>query len=459
VPTLAARTPFVRSEAPSPGRLTLVALGIALLASLLALGIGTVAVPLAIAIGGGIGLIGTLTLALLRYDAAVALGLLLLGIVRIEPAPVDGVFAVVIAVAIVTGRLDLRAAPKWILGLLGVFVALNLLACIEAEKPGRAVSFMSITFYCLLLAVWVSGYVRSPERARTFLKCYVGVALVSAVVSTLALYVGFPGSDLLKEFTPPRARGLFKDPNVYGPFEVVATVLVLMELIEPRLLRLRAPLKLAMLGILFVGVFFAYSRAAYLNLVVAVFVLLLVLPLRRGGTKRAVGLLVAALSAAAIVGGAVAVTGSLSFLQERAKFQTYDNQRFGAQQRGLQLAQRYPIGIGPGQFESLAPISAHSTYVRTVAEEGILGFFILVGVIFGTLLLAARNVIVGRGTYGIGSTALLAAWCGMLANSLFIDSLHWRHLWIVAGLIWAGALSDRFPERQASSNAGLRAPT
>jgi O-antigen ligase len=237
-------------------------------------------------------------------------------------------------------------------------------------------------------------------------------------------------------------------------------MLLLMELLEPRLLRVRPPLKLAMLGILFVGVFFSYSRAAYLNLGDGVLVLMVVLPLRRGGSRRAVGLLVTLLTGLALIGGAVAVTGSLSFLQERAKFQTYDNQRFGAQERGIQLAERYPIGIGPGQFESLAPISAHSTYVRTVAEEGILGFFILAGIIFGTLVLAVRNVVLGRGTYGIGSSALLAAWVGMLANSLFIDSLHWRHLWLVAGLIWAGALSERDAPDQASSSAGVvRAPT
>ena len=54
---------------------------------------------------------------------------------RIEPAPVDGVMAIVIAVALVTGRFDLRSAPLWANGLVGVFLALNLLACIEAVKP------------------------------------------------------------------------------------------------------------------------------------------------------------------------------------------------------------------------------------------------------------------------------------------------------------------------------------
>jgi hypothetical protein len=43
---------------------------------------------------------------------------------------------------------------------------------------------------------------------------------------------------------------------------------------------------------------------------------------------------------------------------------------------------------------------------------------------------------------------LLAAWCGVLANSLFIDTLHWRHLWLLAALIWAGAaLRIRYPSR------------
>ena len=65
-----------------------------------------------------------------------------------------------------------------------------------------------------------------------------------------------------------------------------------------------------------------------------------------------------------------------------------------------------------------------------------------------TLGFAARNAVLGRDTYGIGSAALLAAWCGALANSVFIDTLHWRHLWLLAALIWAGAaLWARYPSR------------
>jgi hypothetical protein len=48
---------------------------------------------------------------------------------------------------------------------------------------------------------------------------------------------------------------------------------------------------------------------------------------------------------------------------------------------------------------------------------------------------------------GVGGAALLGSWLGLIANSAFVDTLHWRHLWLVAALIWAGyaALSSRVP--------------
>jgi O-antigen ligase len=288
---------------------------------------------------------------------------------------------------------------------------------------------------------------------------WLGVALVFAVLATLALYVSFPGSDLLTNSFGDRAQGLFKDPNVYGPFLVPVAILVLHELLEPRLLRIGRTLKLAALGILVLGVTVSYSRAAWLNLGVAVIVMLAVMPLRRGGTRRAGALL---LTLAAVLGAAAAIVtlaGSSSFFEQRAHLQTYDSQRFGAQRSGLEIAQTHPIGVGPGQFEYVAPISAHSTYVRALAEEGVLGALALVSLLIGTLIVAGRNVILGRGTAGLSSTALLAAWVGLLANSVFVDTLHWRHLWILAGLIWAGSLIPRDDAAQASSSAGAFRPT
>ena len=151
-------------------------------------------------------------------------------------------------------------------------------------------------------------------------------------------------------------------------------------------------------------------------------------------------LLVAMLAAVGAVGLAtVRLTGSTDYLSQRTQLQQYDDQRFGAQLYGIEQSMRYPLGIGPGQFEVLGPIAAHSLYVRALAEHGLFGLLTLLALLLTTLGLAARNALAARNTYGIGSAALLAAWCGLLANSFFIDSLHWRHLWLVAALIWAGS--------------------
>jgi hypothetical protein len=64
---------------------------------------------------------------------------------------------------------------------------------------------------------------------------------------------------------------------------------------------------------------------------------------------------------------------------------------------------------------------------------------VLLALLAVTLALAVRNAVAGRDAYGVGSTAALAGWCGLLANSAFIDTLHWRHLWLVAAVIWVGS--------------------
>jgi O-antigen ligase len=393
--------------------------------------------PLTLVLAFGVGLLGTLALVLARYDVAVGLGIFLLAAVRIEPAPADLILFVVIAVAFVTGRFYIRRVPLIVTVLLSVFLALNMLAAVELIDFGRAVTFFAITLYLVIFALWLTGYVRSPSTARVVLRAYIAAAVLSAAIAVLALFVSFPGHDLL--VFGPRAKGLFKDPNVLGPFLIPPTLMLLEETVSPRLLRARLPTKLVGLSIMTIGILFAFSRAAWLNLVIGALVMFVVLSLRRGGGRRALTFVVVGISAASVLFATLALTSSFTFLSERARLQAYDTQRFGAQESGIELAVKYPLGIGPGQFERVSPISAHSTYVRALSEEGVLGLLVLLALLLLTLMFASRNAILGRDTYGIGSAALLASWCGLLANSVFIDTLHWRHFWLLAALIWAGA--------------------
>jgi O-antigen ligase len=215
-------------------------------------------------------------------------------------------------------------------------------------------------------------------------------------------------------------------------------MILLEEALRPRILGLPRAVCALLLAELALGIVFAFSRAGWLNFAVAI-VIVLTVHVARGGGRSVVALLAIVLTVGATGLAAIAVSGSDAMLRERARPQRYDTQRFGAQSAGIELAAEHPLGVGPGQFEALQPVSTHSIYVRVLAEQGWPGLLTLAGVLAGTLALAVRNVLAGRDAYGVGSAALLAAWCGLLANGAFVDTLHWRHLWVVAALVWVAA--------------------
>ena len=397
----------------------------------------------ALAAAGALGAALVLALALTSYEASIAVGFALFGVVRFEPAPSDALLALLAVLAIVSGRLDLRRVPAPILALLVVLLALNVLSIAAASELGEALRYFSITLYLVVLAVWLASHLRTPARMRLVVRAYVAGAVASSLLAVLALFAAYPGHELLAGETASRAQGLFKDPNVFGPFLIPAALIALEETLRPRLLGLRRPFAAAALVVLVLGVTFAYSRAGWLNFGVALAVMLLVMSLR-SDAARATGAAVALITiVAACAAAAVVLTGSGSFLEERAQVQAYDTDRFSAQRTGVQLASEHVLGVGPGQFELDQPVSAHSIYVRVLAEQGVLGLVTLVALLAGTLALAIRNALAGRDAHGVGSAVLLGAWCGLLVNSAFVDTLHWRHLWLVAALIWVASVRTR----------------
>jgi O-antigen ligase len=429
--------------------------GAPILAAVLAFVLAAYPLQLPLAVAAGLGLVVVLVLALTNQEAAAAFGFGLLGIVLFEPAPADLVFFVVIAVALVTGRFRLRRVPPAVLGILGVFIALNLLSAVEIVDVAHALVFFATTVYMIVLGLWLTGWITNRRRAKLALGGYLIAAVAGCAIGLVALYVAIPGRDLI--VGEGRIVALFKDPNVFGSFVIPVALVLVEEILSPRLFRMRRATKGVLMLVLSLGVLFSYSRGAWANLAVGVVVLLTVLALRRRGGRKVVPALCLILVAGLLVAGTVMLSGSADFLVERAQLQGYDADRFGAWVAGLEPAQRYPFGIGPGQFEQIASISAHSTYVRTFAEQGLPGLLCLAALVIFTLGAALANAVAGRDTQGVGSAALLAAWCGIIVNSFVIDTLHWRHLWIVAALIWAAWARRRASEARVVRNTGLEA--
>jgi hypothetical protein len=367
----------------------------------------------------------------------------LLAFVVVEPAPVDVVFLVMIALTVAARLVD-PLVPGAITTLLALFVALTLLSIINALDTSEAVRFELITLYLVVLGVWLCWMFRDARATRLAMTAYTLAAAVTAGASAIARFAPVPGGDVLlyDEF---RVQGLFQDPNVFAAFLVPAAALVLEDIARPRLFPWGRGVSAVVFMTLVTGTIVAFSRAGWLNLFLACTTVILVTTFRRGGLQqvsRVAGVILVTVVAGVVL---LASTGSFAFLQERTQLESYDKYRFGAQSSAFAEMSDFVFGHGPGQTEQGLALATHSIYGRSAYEQGVLGLVLISTLMIATLAfawgLARRDVDVN----GVGSAALLGSWLGLVASGFFIDTLHWRHLWFVAALIWVGAASPGAP--------------
>jgi hypothetical protein len=294
----------------------------------------------------------------------------------------------------------------------------------------HSLRFLAITTYMLVLFVFIRMYAVEPRTMRVLLVAYTASALVTAVLVVLGFFgLSFPIPVLAYGV---RGVGFFKDPNVYGPFGAVAALWVADQTIRGKVSFGRTVPMLIMLALLAAGAALSLSRAALLNMAVAsglYFLLML-----RGSNRVYVTRLLALGFVVLAVGLVIfQVLGLSEIFASRTGYHAYDEQRFDTQWRGLLAGLSNPFGVGPGGW----PMT-HSLYAKTMAEHGILGITGLVLLIGGLVVPLARRAWQKPDENAVLPAALLLALIvGQLVNSFVIDSIHWRHFWVLLGLGWA----------------------
>ena len=108
---------------------------------------------------------------------------------------------------------------------------------------------------------------RPEAHARLILSAYTWAAVAAALGGIAGYFDLVPGAhELMTRWG--RATGLFKDPNVFGPFLVPALVYALSRLAGAPLRKSLLPL--GVLGVVGFAILLSFSRGAWINLAVAV---------------------------------------------------------------------------------------------------------------------------------------------------------------------------------------------
>lgn len=406
--------------------------------------------------GGAISVPRSLThrLALALVWLTVASG----AVVATEPAPIDVLTIGLIVLLPLVGLVAIRPPLLALLAMLLIGGAAGVLAATNATDIVLAMTHTGVTLYLYLATFIFAAFIaRRPQaHAALVLNAYTWAALVAAGTGIIGYFDLVDGThEAMTRFD--RAVGLFKDPNVFGPFLVPAFLCALTKVTSGRLLsRL---FNVALLPTIGFAILLSFSRGAWLNLAIATTVY---------GVFRIATLPTAAarLRLAALAVAGTATIGSLvlvalqfdaiaNVFDERATLtQSYDEGpegRFGGQEKAAELMARHPLGIGAQQFvPQYHHEEPHNVYLAMFLNAGWIGGLVFIALVGGTALLGFRHALLRTATQPI-FLAVYACIIGHAVEGALIDLDHWRHFYLLIALAWGLMLgqSQAVPVRRA----------
>jgi hypothetical protein len=362
------------------------------------------------------------------------------GVVFIEPAPYEFLVILAMVVFAATG-LSLRAAHLPLIFLLIAYNAGYLIGVVPVATLPDTVQWTAVSMFISITTLFFAlALVDDTERRLDLLlKGYLFIAIVVSIFGIITYFHLIPGSD---DFMfAGRSRSTFKDPNVLGAFLVLPTVLAVQKTMTGRARDFFAGA--AMSAVLVIELLLAFSRGAWGAFAVAV-VLMLGFSFLTAGTgreRRRIVLLaiLGTIALAALLVVILSVPQVSELFQERASVtQEYDTGRFGRFGRhilGAELALDHPWGIGPLQFAKYFPEDPHNSFLDSFMAGGWLSGAAYLALILVTLIVGLQYVFV-RTPWRLAYIAVYATFAAETGESYIIDVQHWRHYFMIIGVLW-----------------------
>jgi hypothetical protein len=369
------------------------------------------------------------------------------GFVLIEPAPYEFMIMLAALVFIATG-VALRAGHVALLLMLifyNIGYATSLVPVIDFEDTAKwtAVScFLSLTtlFYAVALAD------DTARRADVLLRGYIFCAVITSIIGVLAYFKAMPGWENF--ILALRARSTFKDPNVFGPFLVLPGMIVMQRMMFGRLrdLLVNAPILLVIAA----GLLLSFSRGAWGHFAASAVVLLFfTFVTTRSNVQRLRIIAFAALAVvalAAFIAALLSIDAIADLFKERASLvKNYDTGHLGRFNRHLlggMMVFDYPLGVGPLQFSRYFPEDPHNSFLDAFMAGGWLGGFTFLALVLVTVVSGFRHVF-ARTPWQSTYIAVYAAFLGEVGESYIIDVQHWRHYYMIMGIVWGMIVAGR----------------
>ena len=357
----------------------------------------------------------------------------------IEPSPYEVMFLVTVFIFLITGlRINSKVVP--LIFILLIFNIGGIFSLIPFMDEAPSMRFIAVGIYLMFTSFLFAALMSDDaiNRLETMAKALVASAWFAATAGIIGYFdMGGLGEYLTLY---GRAAGTFKDPNVFGPYLVLPVMFVMQAVLLGRIGLVRGAV---LMSIPVLGILLSFSRGAWGNLVGAtlvLFALTFITSHNAAGRARVVGfsLLILAMAAAGLM-VALSFEGIRELFNERASLsQSYDlgvQGRFGNQARSIGILLEMPNGMGPLRFRWYFPEDPHNTFINAFASYGWTGGFAYVALVVVTMIVGWTAVFRRSATqpYAIAIWSVLFV---TLLQSFQIDIDHWRHFYLMLGVIW-----------------------
>ncbi len=379
-------------------------------------------------------------------------------VVMFEPAPYDLLLSLHAVVAFALG-LTLSRAMGPLVVLLFLFNIGGILSVTQVQwwvgpDHGHPFIFVAISLMLMIHTIFFAALCADkPHRMNLIIKATIVAAVIAAVLGVVGYGLKI---DALMRFG--RAKGAFKDPNVYGPFLVLPLIWLTRTVLTEKLSRSWPQGLMALL--MLAGVFLSMSRAAWGLAAGCLLLIGMVLFVDERSVKGRMRLMM--LGFLGLLAVMLMLAVALSFeevsalFDERAKLvQNYDGARLGRFARhwlGFVWATELPLGLGPYQFGHHYPEDPHNVFLKSLMVYGWLGFLAYTTLALWTLAALFKSMFLPRPWKPMAQVVWVTL-AGHQLVSWIIDSDHWRHFFLLWGLAWAIIVLETRQRRRIESRA------
>jgi hypothetical protein len=313
-----------------------------------------------------------------------------------------------------------------------------------------SIRFLATSFYLGLSGVMIACIASQDtmRRISTIRSAYVTAAVIASILG-LAGYFSFnyglfPHLDFLT--ANDRATGGFKGPNDLGGFLIAPLMWLIQGFMTDRI-RLR---NLVACIVIFVTLLLTFSRGAwgssFLSGLLLVYFLFVTQKDRRSQNR--IILFVLAGAAFAIV--TFTLLSSLDVVHhmfvERSQLQSYDisadnRSRLNLEEDSFREMFNHPLGMGPWGFAHATNWVSHEVYVGTFLNHGWIGGFAFLTLITLTLSVGLRSIWIST-PWQPFLIATYVSFIAMTFEGVWGDIDHWRHFYVLLGLVWGLAAAS-----------------